>query len=275
MSYCKKKFAVGIILYNPNQNDINYLNKLYAYFDHIYVYDNSKNNNNHLINKTYIYNYEGKNRGLAKGFNWFIDKSIENDTDYLLLLDQDSCFDLKKLQQFMNEIEKEQTSHNILIRACNTYPFGKEENNVINDIQVMSKAISSGSFLNIQLLKNDDIRYDENMFIDFVDDDFCIKAIKKGYQIVCYKRYSFPQQLGYIYKGRVCHNAIRHYYMIRDLGYLYEKYNSRFKCLIMLTRFLLHDLIICFFEDEKKRKFLMAIKGYFHYLKKVTGEYTS
>ena len=101
------KFGVGISLYNPSKESLDYIKSLTNFFSAIYIYDNTKNNNEYLeyIDKTFVYSYTGENRGLSKGFNWFIDKANSDKLDYLLILDQDSCYDVEKLQKLMNVIE--------------------------------------------------------------------------------------------------------------------------------------------------------------------------
>ena len=270
------KFGVGITMYNPNKEVWEYLNSLTVFFSAIYIYDNTKSNDAYLeyIDKTFVYSHTGENRGLSKGFNWFLDKANLDKLDYLLILDQDSCYDVKKLQKLMNEIEKFGIDDKVAIRACNAKPQNTTDVELPSEIvNTIDKVISSGSFLCMNVINKNELRYDENLFVDYVDDDFCKSIHAKNLEIVCHNRYVMPQQLGYLYKGRICHSPIRHYYILRDLGYMNRKYYSKFVVWLKTTFCLMKTIKSACFEDNTWSKIKYSVKGYIDFMKKKTGEY--
>lgn len=270
------KFGVGITLYNPDKKIFDYINQLKNIFFKIYIYDNTKNNTEYIsnIDNSFLYSYTGENRGLSKAFNWFIDKAFDNSIDYLLILDQDSCFAIEKLEKLIDEIEEIGVDDNVAIRACKAQPQNikhiESSSEIVNSEE---KVISSGSFLCMKVIKKHGLRYDENLFVDYVDDDFCKSVRAKGLQIICHNRFILPQQLGYIYKGRICHSAVRHYYRVRDYGYMNQKYYSKRVIALRITIFLIKNIKNACYEDNKLSKLRCSIKGYVDYFKRKTGEY--
>jgi rhamnosyltransferase len=81
--------------------------------------------------------------------------------------------------------------------------------------------------------------FDEALFIDEVDLDFCYNSITKGYQIIQFKNVFLNHSLGKIsfHKSlknlkltpRTLHSPQRVYYMVRNFLYVNAKYKNKFK----------------------------------------------
>ena len=222
----KMKFGIGITLYNPTQDNIEYIMNIKNKVDCTYVFDNSKKNDeygNFFAEQNINYNYTGENRGLSKAFNWFLDVANDDSVDFLLLLDQDSMFSIDVFTRLMDKIANLKDIDKTAIFACKTIPLKYDLKIEKYGIHNVDRVISSGSFLNVKLLREKKLSYDENLFVDHVDYDFCDRVIQEGLEILEDDEYILRQQLGYYYKGTICHSAVRHYYMVRDIGYVNEK----------------------------------------------------
>ena len=268
------KIGVGITLYNPENREIGYIANCLKGFSTIYVYDNSENNSKTLTeNATIVYWFNGKNDGLAVAFNSFLKKAYEDDIDYLLILDQDSLYNDEEIQRLKTEIACIPYDKSVGIYACKAQPANVEQvflpEEPINEEEMV---ISSGSFLNLKAIQEKKIAYDNNLFVDYVDTDFCRQLRNNSLKIICYNRYVMKQSLGYLYKNRICHSAIRHYYMVRDLGYLNIKYNSKFVTVLKTIKFYFTNLITILHEDDKKKKIMYSSKGLRDYFTNVKGE---
>ena len=268
------KISVGITLYNPEDREIDYIANCLKGFSTIYVYDNSKNNSKTLMeNANIVYWFNGKNDGLAAAFNSFLKKAYEDDIDYLLILDQDSLYNDEEIQRLKTEITRIPYDKSVGIYACKAQPANVEQvflpAEPINEEEMV---ISSGSFLNLKAIQEKKIAYDNNLFVDYVDTDFCRQVRNNKLKIICYNRYVMKQSLGYLYKNRICHSAIRHYYMVRDLGYLNIKYNSKFVTVLKTFKFYFTNLITILHEDDKKKKIVYSSKGLRDYFANVKGE---
>lgn len=275
----------GITFYEPEQSSVDYVLLLSNLFDRVIIFDNSEVKNTDLdqlfSNKEkYIYINNGKNLGLSIAYNTMIRYSLDNKSQYLMLFDQDSCFNITKVKNFLNDIRKldENQKTNVMIYAMRTYFFDSElklidQNGEYENTQF---AITSGSCINIPLLAQAKIFYDENIFIDHLDYDFCSRVIKQNYKIMLCNKYCVKQQLGYKVKNKICYSPIRFYYFTRDKLYLnkrnhtfpiYIYYNCKTIAYIIFKKILLN-------EDKKIIKFKYFIKGFKDYLKKKTGCYS-
>lgn len=151
----------GITFYEPEQSSVDYVLLLSNLFDRVIIFDNSEVKNTDLdqlfSNKEkYIYINNGKNLGLSIAYNTMIRYSLDNKSQYLMLFDQDSCFNITKVKNFLNDIRKldENQKTNVMIYAMRTYFFDSElklidQNGEYENTQF---AITSGSCINIPLL---------------------------------------------------------------------------------------------------------------------------
>ena len=275
----RMRFAIGITLYNPSCENIEYLMDMKELVSRIYVFDNSAFNdtyNNFFHDERIAYSFNEKNEGLSKAFNWFLDEAHKDDIDFILLLDQDSMFSKIALQVLMDKIAKlsvKQRTEEVAMFACETIPSEYDQKIQKKGVYEAEQAISSGCSLNVKLLNKYGLRYDENLFVDHVDFEFCSRVRKLDLKILVDDTFILKQQLGYYYNGVICHSAVRHYYMVRDIGYVNEKSKTGLKAQLLTLRYYLTDIKICFKEDKTLKKIKYATKGYLDYLKRKTGEY--
>lgn len=273
------KFAIGITLYNPSCENIEYLMDMKELVSKIYVFDNSALNDTykHYFHDERIeYSFNGKNEGLSKAFNWFLNVAYDDNIDFILLLDQDSMFLKSALTLLMDRIEGLPVrcrTEEVAMFACETIPCEYNQEVQRKGIYEAEQAISSGCSLNVKLLNKYNLRYDEKLFVDHVDFEFCSRVRKLDLKILVDDTYVLKQQLGYYYNDVICHSAVRHYYMVRDIGYVNEKSKAGFKAQLSTLRYFLTDVKICFKEDDTLKKIRYATKGYLDYLKRRTGEY--
>lgn len=270
------RIAVGITLYQPEREDILYINQLSKLVEKIYLYDNSADNKNYvdLLDPALVYQYSGSNDGLSVAFNWCLDNALASGQDQLLLLDQDSHYDLTIVENFLTQIKQAQPDENVAIRACNV----KESDGRITSreqayITEVNCVITSGSVLDLQVVRRHGLRYDEELFVDHVDHAFCRLVRENGLKILCYNHCVVEQQLGYLYRGRVCHSAVRHYYMVRDLGYMNRKRHGKIATFYKSFRYFLREVLVCLREDKSWKKIRYGFRGYCDYLMGRHGEY--
>lgn len=271
------KVAVGITLYHAEIKEIEYIKKISNKFSKIYVYDNSNIKIKELENQEdVIYFFNGKNDGLSVAFNRFLQESYKNSMDYLLILDQDSLYDDAEILKLKDELCEKPYDRNVGIYACKAQPSNIDIECILVPSAHTSEeqmVISSGSFINLKAIKENNISYDENLFVDYVDTDFCKQVHDNNLKIICYNKYVLKQSLGYLYNGYICHSAIRHYYMVRDLGYMNIKYYSRVATVLKSVKFYIQNLFTIMHEDNKVEKIKYSSRGLIDYLKNVKGEY--
>jgi rhamnosyltransferase len=137
--------------------------------------------------------------------------------------------------------------------------------------------ITSGSIIQMEAL--DDIGLmREELFIDFVDIEWCLRARKQGYEIVAINKVMIDHYLGdyavYVMGHHYpIHSPLRMYYYFRNAIYLYRLRKIEYNWKVVdgarnLFRFLFYML----FVKNRRAYFKYIIKGYYHGLIKRMGK---
>ena len=137
--------------------------------------------------------------------------------------------------------------------------------------------ITSGSFIPISVLDDVGLMREE-LFIDFVDIEWCLRARAKGYDIVSFPQVEIAHHLGdssvyFMGTNYPIHSPLRMYYYFRNAMYLYRlreiDWNWR---LVDATRNLFRFLFYMLFVKDRQTYFKNIIKGYYHGLIKKMGK---
>ena len=105
------KLGVIVVLYNPAPSHISNIHTYLEKFDKAWVVDNSENN---LIDLGNAFEDSGKveviqdgvNKGIAKAINIVVQKAIAGKYSWLLTMDQDSFFEKKEIDNYVNTIQR-------------------------------------------------------------------------------------------------------------------------------------------------------------------------
>jgi len=234
------KIAACVILYNPNEPVISNIQSYIHHLDKLYLIDNSESINtnlqevyNPLVNTIIIRN--GINEGIAKRLNQACDLAIKNEFDYLLTMDQDSYFDETSIAEYFQCIKNFDKIENIAMFGVNYESQTRKENCKHSSVKFL---ITSGSIINLNAYKHIG-SFDENLFIDFVDMEYCFRSISNGYQIIRFSNIFMHHEIGEVthkrsFKNlksstRSIHSTTRLYYMTRNFLYLNKKYKNQFR----------------------------------------------
>ncbi|MCZ8196452.1 MAG: hypothetical protein O9267_02450 [Flavobacterium sp.] len=234
--------AACVILYNPNIEDLQNITSYLPKISKLYVYDNSATKlESSFINENEKINYfwDGENHGISIRLNQASRLAIYEGYDKLLTMDQDSSFLEENIEKYFRDIENFKDSENVA-------NFGLEYNKEAiccdsNEIifEEVDHLITSCSVINLNLFEKIG-GFDENLFIDGVDIDYCYAAMKNGYKNIQFKNNYFKHSLGepvrrasivsfyLIKKNRIVHSNLRVYYMYRNILYLEKKYSTIF-----------------------------------------------
>lgn len=239
------KIAACVILYHPTEEDLQNISTYLSKVDKLYIYDNTDNKNitfppflNEYKDKI-IYFSDLKNKGISTRLNQACLQAILDGYDLLLTMDQDSSFLEEKLELYLKTVSN-------YTEIANIAQFGlqytdqeiKIDNQNIEAIEDYS-LITSASII---VLKNFNKigGFDENLFTDGVDFDYCLAAKEKGLKCILFKNLFFNHSVGAKIKRRslktfyllkkekyLC-SPIRIYYMVRNTLYLQSKYETIF-----------------------------------------------
>ena len=135
--------------------------------------------------------------------------------------------------------------------------------------------ITSGSFIPMSVLDDVGLMREE-LFIDFVDIEWCLRARAKGYEIVSFPQVEIAHHLGdssvsFMGTHYPIHSPLRMYYYFRNAMYLYRlkgiDWNWR---AVDAARNLFRFLFYMLFVKNRSTYFKYIIKGYYHgFIKKM------
>ena len=259
-------YAAAITLYNPEPGFINNLSGYTKSFPLVIVNDNSKDNSGYvdLINElpNIVYLWDGKNWGLPAAFNRSLKICEERKIDYLCTLDQDSKLGEKAIFFIEKYIESHDMSETAIVAPKPIEIKGKANEDIGDDYKVVEWVICSGAFINVKLLKDKGIEYDNAYFIDRFDADLSWQIQRAGVKQIVLTNVEMPHACGDEYG----HTPLRNYYIFRNRYYFNDKYYGKIPSTLRTTMQIVRhcwNLLLRQKDSWKKIKMLpLARKDY-------------
>lgn len=263
-----ENISACIITFNPDINRLKEnISSLRRFTFDILLVDNGSTNVDEINKLKEQYNliiiYNKENLGIAKALNIGFKNSIEIfHSDWILTLDQDSV-----INNSMNKLKSYISNENGII--CPQI-FDLNSKKIIDkETGLINKCITSGALTNVESWKSVN-GFDEIMFIDNVDFDFCYRLQKKGYKIYRVEDAILKHEIGkttirkFLFLNVVVknHSAFRKYYISRNIIYFARKQSKSLLILKAYLQYLKMYFIILFYESEKNQK-INAIKNGF------------
>lgn len=266
-----------VVWYNPGIQEVNNIKSYLYELDKLFIVDNSIENNKQLLeildnncNIEYISN--GDNLGIAKALNIGCKNAIEQGYNWILTMDQDSEFEENIIEKYKANVEEMiKKDSSIAIYAPITQKIRGQKSGYINRI------ITSGNILNLNTYKAVD-GFDNDLFIDEVDYDFCFKIIKEEYRIYQFSDILLKHKLGDSKNVKILnksvtamnHNYIRKYYIVRNRCIIKKRYPEYTR---YYTKSIIIDLVkVILVEEDKLRRIKYMLKGYLDYKKNKLGK---
>lgn len=234
------RIAAVLVLYYPDANLMQRVDSYIKNVEVLYAIDNTDNGDPNLqaILSGYqkiVYVGNGANLGIATALNQGANLAIANGCDFLLTMDQDSFFSngpglatlIDKLYQFDVKtlgILSPEHDHPTLSESAKS---GVEKVNFV---------MTSGNLLNLHVYKTVG-PFDETLFIDHVDHEFCFRLNSHNYGVFLDHDVKLSHSLGSVKGMRllgltigkfVSHSPVRTYYMVRNGLAVAKKYENIF-----------------------------------------------
>lgn len=267
------RFFIGYVLYKPDAEQIERINAVTGehVFEKTLVFDNSDVSHEDALDDEIEYMTELKNDGLSTRYNRFLALAKEQGADYLCIMDQDSDYPVEEMRN-MTEFLSTHDMSGVAIVAPRIYAQlnADKENAARSDslTDVDDFVLNSGSFINMAEVAEHDLSYDENIFLDMNDREFCWAAKKKGLSIKIYENSLMWQLVGIVTerKGKkvMTRSPERYFYVMNGRKYLYQKYKGKFvgtmrsffRTIGSIGKIILHD-------DHKFKKIKYCLRGQF------------
>jgi len=277
------KIAGVTVLYIPSEsvitNILSYLNQV----EKLFVIDNSETENKSLLENIIAYSNVSfipnkNNIGVAAALNKAAQLAINSGYDFLLTMDQDSRISDDSVKKMLKEFYSDEK---IGIIAPFVIHIENPRQPSSQGVEEITVAMTSGSIIRLSTYKQTG-GYLENFFIDYVDNEFCLRIHLLGYKVLQINSVHLHHKLGSIEQRKFFwikvfptnHSPLRLYYRTRNRLVVYKKYKDQFSDYIRADKvsFLKELLKILLYEGEKLKKFKMILKGYFDYKKNKFGK---
>lgn len=205
----------------------------------VYIVDNTPNKDLRLDsfqNEKVEIIYLGDNYGIAYAQNVGIKKSLENNAEFIMLSDQDTCYPQDYIYNMLKVFQKNINIAAVAPNYIDINKKGKREGFIKvfpivfkrffpkDGLHEVLQVIASGKIINAKYLKDIGLM-NEDLFIDWVDLEWCWRARRKGYKIIGNADVVINHKLGDRSKDLLIRevnlrNYIRHYYTTRNAFYL-------------------------------------------------------
>lgn len=233
--------AAIIITYYPQEAVIANIQSFGLYCSKLYVYDNTPTADPVLRAKLEAiprlsFFHDGKNRGISERLNAGCRAALADGVNWVLTMDQDTSFAVAAIANyihcFLNYADKEVTAAIGVKYSRTVYePDGTCRVEEVDDV------ITSGMLLNVNVWQQTG-GFDEALFIDSVDHEYCVRTRMQGFKIVRFDNVAILHEIGTVVynssikslytirKHKVIHSPLRCYYMYRNMLYLENKYRE-------------------------------------------------
>ena len=281
-----KKNICGIItLYNPPASYLDNINTYINYLDILYLVDNTPiiNHKDHdsLLRRfpeIEILSF-GKNIGIAAALNLGIKEGLKNNYSWLLTMDQDSSFDEDQAKRYFSSLPFIDSScvavlspsHKVV--SCGDDAVVYEKRNEV---------MTSGNLLNLLLIRHIGF-FNEDLFIDSVDHDYCLRANLLGLEVLQAKNCFIQHVVGDLCQGSFLfglkkktfhiHSPKRMYFIVRNSRYINKRYGKVFReSAKTLNKANYRRISRCLRYSNRRRAYIKYIlKAYLDYYAKKYG----
>lgn len=260
----------GIVLYNPDLTRLTEnVNAIKMQDVDVVFFDNGSNNVSlveEIFPEIQIIKSE-TNKGISLALNELFRYAVrESKYDWVLTLDQDSVVSDDLISVYQNLIRQLPDNLSIICPKIQDRNANLKRETTESDGYV-DLCITSGC-LNRVSAWQDINGFDESMFIDGVDFDFCIRLIKKGWKIFKTNQTYILHEVGRSKVIKILgkeylslnHSPFRYYYIIRNQIYLGRKHNQLFRQILVTAR-MFYTVIL--YENQKTDKLKRMCKGLF------------
>ncbi|MBR2242613.1 MAG: glycosyltransferase family 2 protein [Prevotella sp.] len=276
-------YAIGIVTYQPDrqrlqENISSALANQQA--GHLFIIDNHSSNIadiQQLASKypqvVLVENQE--NEGIACALNQIAECAEEQGYKWFVTLDQDSVMPPHSIDEY--ELYTHEEDIGIVCPSIVDRNMGAEYNPSHQETDEIEQCITAGNLVRLSAWKKAG-RFSEELFIDGVDFDFCLKIKDAGYKILRVNSIQLLQEVGHGKKiplpfhhqmSVLHHSPTRLYYIARNYLYIGKKHHQRWHWTIEVVKRMF--IVLCF-EKNRWKKLRYMLIGIRHSMKGILGK---
>lgn len=275
----QKLVAAVVVLYLPDedvyQNVLSYMDQV----DWVILVDNSEKPAVELIdrfigNPKVVSFANESNQGIAAALNTGAREALARGCEFLLTMDQDSCATPEMVATLKDFLASPEGWPFAIISPFHLTTVAEVPGPSARPYVEMETVWTSGNLLRLSVYQQVG-PFDEALFIDFVDHEYCLRLRRNGFKVAQSNKAVLKHNIGNnlwkinfpvapIYVSN--HSSLRRYYITRNRFWVARKY-PEFKRFFWLDkrRFLAELVTIVLFEKQKAEKFRMIVRGYHDY----------
>jgi rhamnosyltransferase len=286
---CRNVNAV-VVTFNPDIKKLrNLVDSIFNQVNMVFIINNSESINFSFCKygNVEVHNL-GENYGIAYAANIGLQKSCELGAEYVLISDQDTLFPIDYVKSLVNSFNNN--------TAAVSPAFYDSVSNLKSLFYVSSTCFFNKSYINTGcfdiyqaiasglLIKHDSLNsigfFDTDLFMDWVDFEWCWRARAKGFKIIGNADVVIQHQLGDSSKDlgftKVnLRSPIRHYYITRNGFYLalYSKNLDLGHRVIMFFKIFRYIVGYSILSKPHSKHLKAVLIGFWHGVTKKLGKY--
>lgn len=287
MNTCSNEQVAGVVvLYNPVDGVLDNIRSYLAQVGRLFVVDNSETTGSEVVQQIAAlpgvsYHANGRNLGIASALNSGAKLALKERYQFLLTMDQDSRAVPDMVSTLLQSISNSDLARVGIIAPSLVTKPGKKTVNVAT-CRTLPYVMTSGNLLNLHAYQAVGA-FNEDLFIDFVDVEYCLRLNARGFSVVQVLNTHLEHRVGDLVKVTfvhftfyiTSHSPLRMYYKTRNrflVGHLYRTefpifwWQDRLRFLLEICRLLL-------FEPQKIPKIRMMWRGWRDYKRGQFGKY--
>ena len=271
------------VWYNPSEKEVVNILTYSKKFKKVYIIDNSNIDNSELSSKIKNAEYIPlmENTGIAYALNRGFEKAISDGYDWIMTMDQDSSWNEDELDKYLLWTEDVVSKDSKIASLAPTHYLkhtsllGKLFFQTVGrllakttkpETEYVDRVICSANIVSVNVWKELG-GFNERLFIDEVDFEFCYRLRIKNYLIIINNCITYNHILGNekltLFPKFNRHSSMRLYYIYRNSMYIMEKYPDfaeKFAYKQNLAQLIRHTCILSF-NCFSNRKILQKSKN--------------
>lgn len=274
--------AAVVVLYNPGDGLLANIESYAAQVDRVIAVDNSDHPDEALkaglVSHGVEYVPMGGNSGIAAALNAGCRRAVELGYSWALTMDQDSTATPGLVATLAEEVAD---ADEVAIVAPSWHQVDGDPVPAGAPTRDLDYAMTSGNLLRLGAFELID-GFREDLFIDHVDNEFCLRLRNAGFRIVQRPDAVLLHRMGHVRPVRFIvpfyvmdYSPVRRYYMIRNLFELAHEFGGEYPAwLADEKRHWRKELVkIVFFEPHRLQKIRMMYRGWRDYREHRFGRY--